>query len=272
MLEILQQLSIQEYLIYLGTGAIAGILAGLLGIGGGLFIVPVLLFVLPLSGVVSEHLMVIAVATSLATIVITSISSVRAHHKKGAVMWPIFWRLTPGILLGAWLGALVADWLSNIILTGFFGCAVIIIGLQMWLAKQPDQSSYQPGKLAFGASGTVIGMISAMIGIGGGSLTVPLLHYWRKPIVKAVATAAAGGLPIAVAGTLGFIFAGWGNSDLPDYSLGYVYLPAAGLIIISSSLFAPVGAHWAHRVPAQQLKKGFAVFLILVGIKVLLSL
>ncbi len=272
MLEFLQQLSIQEYLIYLGTGAVAGILAGLLGVGGGLFIVPVLLFVLPLTGINSEHLMVIAVATSLATIVITSISSVRAHHKRGAVQWPVFWQLTPGILVGAWLGALTADWLSNLVLTAFFGSAVILIGLQMWFARQPEQGHYQPGRLAFGGSGVIIGWISAMIGIGGGSLTVPLLHYWRKSMVQSVATAAAGGLPIAVAGTLGFIYAGWGNTELPELSLGYVYLPAAGLIIISSSLFAPLGAHWAHRVPAGKLKKGFAVFLILVGIKVLLGL
>ncbi|MBT8449840.1 MAG: sulfite exporter TauE/SafE family protein, partial [Gammaproteobacteria bacterium] len=221
---------------------------------------------------VSEHLMVIAVATSLATIVVTSISSVRAHHKRGAVQWPILWMLTPGILIGAWLGALTADWLSNVVLTGFFGSAVILIGLQMWLAKQPEQGQYEPGRLAYGGSGIFIGWVSAMIGIGGGSLTVPLLHYWRKPMVKAVATAAAGGLPIAMGGTLGFIYAGWGVSDLPAHSLGYVYLPAAGLIVVSSSLFAPLGAHWAHRVKAAQLKKGFAVFLILVGIKVLLSL
>ena len=261
-----------EYAIYLGTGAVAGILAGLLGVGGGLFIVPVLLFVLPISGVSSDSLMLIAVATSLATIVITSISSVRAHHKRGAVQWSIFWRLTPGIVLGAWLGAFVADWLSNLVLTAFFGCAVILIGIQMWFAKQPEQGNYQPGRIAYGSSGVVIGMISAMIGIGGGSLTVPLLHYWRKPIVKAVATAAAGGLPIALAGTLGFVYTGWQAPNLPTMSLGYVYLPAAGLILISSSLFAPLGAHWAHRVNATVLKKIFAVFLILVGIKVLLGL
>ena len=216
--------------------------------------------------------MLIAVATSLATIVITSISSVRAHHKRGAVLWPVFWQLTPGIVLGAWLGAFVADWLSNVVLTGFFGCAVILIGLQMWFARQPEQSSFHPGRVAYGGCGVVIGVVSAMIGIGGGSLTVPLLHHWRKTMVQAVATAAAGGLPIALAGTLGFIYAGWQTPDLPALSLGYVYLPAAGLIIISSSLFAPVGAAWAHRVNASQLKKGFAVFLILVGIKVLLSL
>jgi len=270
LIELIGQIQPVELLIYLATGAVAGILAGLLGVGGGLFIVPVLLLILPQVGIDSTHLLTIAIATSLATIVFTSISSVRAHHKKGAVIWNKFFWLSPGLVIGAWLGAFVADWLSKEHLTLFFGCAVILIGLQMFLGKQPERAS-SPKKAAYAIAGVFIGTVSSMIGIGGGSLSVPLLHHWNTSMVKAVATSAAGGLPIAMAGTIGFIVSGWNQENLPSLSSGYVYWPAAFGIVISSVFFAPIGAHWAHIVPAKKLKKFFAIFLVTIGIKVLIG-
>ena len=258
-----------QWLAFLATGAVAGTLAGLLGVGGGLFIVPVLLFILPITGINTPHLMALAVATSLATIIVTSISSIRAHHKRGAVNWSVFSWLTPGILVGAWAGAFVADWMTGTQLTLFFGVAVVIIGLQMFFGTKTTPHDEPKHKLLYYLSGSFIGLISAMIGIGGGSLTVPLLYYWKTPMVKAVATSAACGLPIAIAGTLGFIVAGWNEPQLPDDTFGYVYWPAVLGIITTSILFAPVGAHFAHTVDAVKLKKFFAIFLILVGIKLL---
>jgi uncharacterized membrane protein YfcA len=261
-----------EFLAFLATGAVAGILAGLLGVGGGLFIVPVLLFLLPLIGIHSTELITISVATSLATIVLTSISSVRAHHKRGAVKWRLFWWLTPGLVIGAWSGAFIADWLPAFQLTAFFGVAVILIGLQMFFSNKISQQEKAHKPVEYSLAGIFIGIISALIGIGGGSMTVPLLHYWRETMVKAVATSAACGLPIALASTAGFIVAGWNKPGLPEQTIGYVYWPAAVMIVISSFTFAPVGAKWAHQVNGQLLKKFFAVFLILVGIKVLSGL
>lgn len=260
-----------EILLYLVTGAFAGILAGLLGVGGGLFIVPVLLFLLPIAGIQSDYLMTICVATSLCTIVITSISSILAHQRHGAIIWPLFWKLCPGICTGAILGAVFADATSQQFLKNLFAISVILIALKMLLQIKPKTETRLPGPVPLTIAGTVIGCLSAMIGIGGGAMTVPVLNYWKTPITKAVATSAACGLPLAVAGTAGFIFTGL---DLPGhlpYSSGYVYWPAVLGIVSSSILFAPLGAKLAHRISAPSLSKLFAVFLLLVGGKVLVG-
>ena len=200
------ELSILEIGLFLTTGMIAGLLAGLLGVGGGLFIVPVLLFLLPVIGIESIQLMTICVATSLCTIVITSASSVVAHQKHRAILWPIFWRLFPGIILGALIGAFTADIVSQQLLRNLFGVSVILIALKMLFQFQPSNASKMPGRTGLIGSGTLIGCVSAMIGIGGGALTVPALSYWKIPMSHSVATSAACGLPLAIAGTIGFIF------------------------------------------------------------------
>ncbi len=257
-------------LLYLALGAFAGVMAGLLGVGGGLIIVPVLAWIFRGQQITETVIMHLAIGTSLATIVITSISSVRAHHGRGAVLWPVFWRLTPGIVLGAWLGAVVANALPSIVLGKVFAVFVLAMAAQMGFGAKPAPHRDLPSRPGMLAAGGVIGAVSAIVGIGGGSLTVPFLTWCNTSIRQAVATSAACGLPIALAGALGFIVTGWSNPDLPAWSLGYVYGPALIGIAIVSMLSAPLGARLAHTLPTETLKKVFAVFLTVVGIEMLL--
>jgi uncharacterized membrane protein YfcA len=262
---------VEAVIIYLLLGAFAGLVAGLLGVGGGLIIVPVLVFIFTGQGV-AEHLIVhLAVGTSLATIVFTSISSVRAHHQHGAVLWPAFWQLTPGIVIGAWLGALFADLLASDQLRRFFGVFELLVAIQMTFNVKPRPHRQLPGRAGMVGAGSVIGAISAIVGIGGGTMTVPFLVWCNVAMRKAVATSSACGLPIAVAGATGFIVTGWNAVDLPAYSSGYVYWPAFIGIVIASVLSAPLGARLAHRLPAAQLKRIFAVLLYILGLRMLLG-
>jgi uncharacterized membrane protein YfcA len=257
---------------YLLLGAVAGTLAGLLGVGGGLVIVPVLAFIFTYSDIGLPVLMQLAVGTSLATIVATSISSVRAHHQHGAVQWKIFLQLAPGIVVGALIGSLVADSLPTDTLRIIFAVFEIGVAIQMLLAIMPDAHRSLPRNVVMMLVGMVIGAVSAIVGIGGGTLTVPFLVYCGVNIRKAIATSAACGLPIAVAGTTGFVIAGWQEPGLPQWSFGYVYLPAFISIIISSMLFAPLGARLAHTLPIPMLKKIFAMLLVIIGTRLLFDL
>lgn len=253
-------------------GIVAGILAGLLGVGGGLVIVPVIVWIFgQRADFPSDYLLHIAIGTSLATIVITSISSIIAHHRRGAVRWDIVWRITPGLILGALLGALIADALPHQELKMFFAVFVLLAALKMLLNIDPPASHQLPKTLGLNSAGTVIGTVSAIVGIGGGTLTVPFLTWCNVPIRNAVATSSSCGLPIALAGAAGFIITGWGIETLPAWSLGYVYLPAFIAIVPTSMLFAPVGAKLAHTIPVKRLKQVFAVLLCVVGIKMLLE-
>lgn len=256
---------------YLLVGGIAGLLAGLLGIGGGLIIVPALIWLYLANGVDPSVVVHLAVGTSLATIIITSISSIRAHHKRGAVRWHLVVRLAPGIVLGAWLGAVIADMLQTWWLQRVFACFVILVGVQMALGAKTEAHRNLPGLPGMSVAGGLIGMISAIVGIGGGSMTVPFLNWCSVNMREAVATSAACGLPIALAGTLGFIVAGWSESALPAGSTGYIYWPAFLGIVASSYLFAPLGAKLAHSLPLPALKRVFAVLLFVVGGKMLLG-
>ncbi len=248
----------------------AGLLAGLLGVGGGLVIVPALLWLFVLQGLETPQLMQLAVGTSLASIVFTSLSSIYAHHQHRAVLWPTVWRLTPGILLGALLGALLADRLASEQLTLVFAIFEILVALQMLFGGGTKTAQRVVSRWLMNLAGVFIGAFSALIGIGGGTLTVPFLSAINTPIRQAVATSAACGLPIALAGAVGFIVIGWGHSQLPAGSWGYLYPPALLGIVISSVLFAPLGARLAHRLPTVLLKRFFAGFLLLVGMKLLL--
>lgn len=253
--------------VYLLLGAFAGVAAGLFGIGGGLLIVPVLIFSFELQGVPTAVLTHMAVATSLATIVMTSISSVRAHHRRGAVRWELFRPLCAGILLGAVLGVNTAMQLPGSVLQLMIGIFVLLVALQMALNLSPSAGDAKPSGVELGAAGGGIGWASAIFGIGGGALTVPYLSWRRVPMQQAVATSAACGLPIAVVGAITNIGVGWGNEQLPHWSLGYVYLPAFVGIIVTSSLTAPIGARLAHSLPQAKLKKVFALFLLLVSLR-----
>lgn len=258
-------------LLYLALGAFAGVMAGMLGVGGGLIIVPVLAWIFGRQQVSDALIMHLAIGTSLASIVVTSISSIRAHHQRGAVLWPAFWRLTPGIVIGAWLGAAVADVLSSAALTKIFAVFVLMVAAQMAFGAKPAPQRELPKPTGMTITGAVIGMVSAIVGIGGGSLTVPFLSWCNIPIRQAVATSAACGLPIALAGALGFIVTGLNAPHLPAWSLGYVYGPALVGVASASMLTAPLGAKLAHTLPTNSLKKVFAVFLAAVGSKMLLG-
>ncbi len=257
--------------LYLATGAVAGILAGLLGVGGGLIIVPALVFIFAAQGLPDAIVMHMALGTSLATIVMTSTSSVRAHHKRGAVLWQVVWHLTPGIVVGTLMGAMLVDMLSGEMLKRIFGIFALLIALQMGLSAKPAPHRRLPGRSGMGLAGCIIGGVSAIVGIGGGSLTVPFLTWCRVGVHNAVATSSACGLPIALAGSLGFIIIGWNETALPAFSSGYIYWPAMAGIATASVLFAPLGAKLAHALPADTLKKFFAIFLALLGVRMLLG-
>jgi len=261
----------EYYLLYLLLGIVAGVAAGLLGIGGGLIIVPVLVFIFQQQQFSGEVIVHLAVGTSLATIVLTSISSVRSHHRHGAVLWPVFGRLVPGIIVGALLGAAIADEMPTRVLKWVFAVFELTVATQMLLAYRPNPQRGLPGWPGLSLTGTLIGAVSAIVGIGGGTMTVPFLVWCNVAMRKAVATAAACGLPIAVAGAAGFIINGWAEPALPAYSSGYVYWPAFIGIVATSVLFAPLGARLAHRLPAAQLKRIFALLLYALGIRMLLG-
>lgn len=262
---------IQIIITYLGVGAFAGVLAGLLGVGGGIIIVPALAWSFHLQGMEDAVIMHLAIGTSHATIIVTSLSSVRAHHRRQAVLWPVFWRLTPGIILGAFLGVAIADAMPGATLQIVFGVFVLLVSIQMGFGAKPAPQRELPGAGGMLAAGGIIGTLSAIVGIGGGSLTVPLLTWCNTSIRNAVATSSACGLPIAVSSATGFIVAGLHKSGLPAWSLGYVYGPALLGIITASMFFAPVGARLAHTLPVVVLKRIFAGFLALVGVKMLIG-
>nr|VFK15122.1 MAG: Uncharacterized membrane protein YfcA [Candidatus Kentron sp. LPFa] len=253
-------------------GVVAGILAGLLGIGGGVVIVPVLFWILGANAEIpAVHLMHIALGTSLATIIITSLSSIHAHHKRGAVQWPIVRKLAPSLVIGTLLGAVIADALPSDGLRLFFAVFILLVSIRLGFDIQVSPHRQTPGKLGLGVAGLVIGKLSALVGIGGGTLTVPFLLWCNTPIRHAVATSAASGFPIAVAGTIGFMATGWQAADLPAWSSGYIYWPAFVAIAPVSLLFAPLGAKLAYTLPVNLLKRFFAVYLAVVGINMLLS-
>jgi uncharacterized membrane protein YfcA len=263
--------SVEAFLAYIACGLVAGLLAGLLGVGGGLVIVPVLTLIFMSQGFANEVIVHMAVGTSLATIILTSISSVRAHHLRQAVLWPVVWQLVPGIILGALLGAAIADAMPTSVLRNFFAIFEILVAVQMLTSLKPQAHRSLPGRAGMSVAGTTIGMISSIVGIGGGTLTVPFLVWCRVTIHQAIGTSSACGLPIALGGAIGFMLMGWDEVWLPEYSTGFVYWPAWLGIVSASVLAAPLGAALAHRLPAQRLKKGFAIFLLILAAVMLLS-
>lgn len=257
--------------VYLCCGAVAGILAGLLGVGGGIVIVPMLVTIFPMQGVPPQYVQQLALGTSLASICFTSISSMRAHNSRGAVNWKIFRQITPGILLGTFFGGLVATHMPTTFLKIFFVCFLFLVSLQMFSRYRPPATRNMPGALGTATAGGVIGLISSFVGIGGGSISVPYMSFCNVPIHTAVGTSAAIGFPIAVAGTLSYIIGGWGRPDLPAMTLGFVHLWALLGLATASYFVAPFGAKLAHSLPTDKLKRAFAVFLMLVAFRMLYS-
>lgn len=260
------QLEIQLVVELLVMGAIAGFLAGLLGIGGGMIMVPFMTMILTAKGFHEDVVVKMAVATSLATICFTSLSSVRAHHQRGAVLWPVVRLLSPGIVLGSLIGAQLAVAMPTQMLSLFFALFVAYSATQMLLDKKPKPSRTLPGKLAMLGMGHVIGLISSLVGAGGAFVSVPFMTWCNVKIHQAVATSAALGFPIALAGTLGYVWAGWSLPAMPEGAVGYLYLPGLLIIAMASMSTAPLGARTAHRMDIRPLKRAFAFVLYALAI------
>ena len=243
-------------------GACTGFLAGLLGIGGGMLLVPFLTFIFSQHGIAPGLAVKMAIATSMATILFTSVSSVRAHHQRGAVRWDLVRRLVPGILIGGLVsGAGVFSLLKGSALALFFAAFVGFSATQMLINRKPKPSRQMPGPVGAAAAGGLIGMVSGLVGAGGAFISVPFMTWCNVAMHNAVATSAALGFPIALANTVGYVIAGWHLPDTPPGALGYLMVPALVVIAAVSVLTAPLGARLAHALDTQQLKKVFAVLL-----------
>ena len=250
------------------TGLLAGFLAGYLGIGGGLVLVPVLSWIFSRDPAIAGMAVQMAVATSLATMLFTSMSSLLAHHRRGAILWSLVKNMLPGLLAGALLGSLIADRIGDAALATVFGVFALLVGLQMLRGAIEPGTRPLPGKIPVLATGLGIGTLSSLLGIGGGSMTVPWLLWRGQQVQKSIATAAACGYPIAVAGTLGFVLLGDNQTATP--TLGYVHLPALAGVALLSIVGAPLGVAAVHRSSPLLAKRFFAVFLLIVALKMLL--
>jgi uncharacterized membrane protein YfcA len=247
-------------------GLCTGFLAGLLGIGGGMVMVPFLTILLSGRGVAPDLAVKMAIATSMATIIFTSVSSVRAHQKRGAVRWDLVKGLAPGIVLGGTMASLgVFSLLKGTWLALFFAAFVSFSATQMFLDKKPAPTRQVPGRAGLWGAGGVIGFLSGLVGAGGGFVSVPFMTWCNVAIHNAVATSAALGFPIALANVVGYVISGQGLQNLPAHSLGYIWLPALGVIAVCSVLTAPLGARSAHKLPVKQLKRAFASILYLLA-------
>jgi uncharacterized protein len=247
--------------ILLLMGAGGGFAAGLLGIGGGMVLVPFITMIFTARGFPPAMVVHMAIATSLATIMFTSLSSVRAHHRHGAVQWRIVALLAPGIVLGSWLGPWIGKQMNTSALSLLFALFVAFSAVQMLRSRKPAAGRELPGTAGMFAAGGVIGTVAGLVGAGGGFISVPFMTWCNVRIHQAVATSAALGFPIALSGTLSNIYFGWGEPGLPRYSLGFVYLPALAVIVAASVTMAPFGARMAHRMDVAALRRAFAVVL-----------
>lgn len=260
---------LHDLLLYLLAGVGAGATAGLFGIGGGVVVVPMLLAVFALQGVDPGVAMHLAVGTSLATIVVTTFSSARSHYRQDSVDMEVFRALAGGVVAGAALGAVVASWLPGEVLQRIFGVFLIAVSLYMGFGRPPAPRTARPGTPGLLAAGGGIGSLSVMVGVGGGTMTVPYLTWRGLTMHRAVGTSAACALPLAACGAAVFVATGWSQPGLPGWATGYVYWPAFFGIVAASMLVAPAAARLAHRLPGRTLRRGFAVILVLVGLRLL---
>lgn len=257
---------VETVLIYLLLGALAGVVAGLLGVGGGIIIVPVLVWLFQAQGFGAGNIMQLALGTSLATIAITSISAVVAHHRLGSLDWRLVAWLTPGLVAGAALGALFADGVASTTLQRLFGLFEMAVALYLFFGAQVSGTKARPIAVPeLMVTGTVIGTVSALLGIGGGTMTVPYLTWRGRLMREAVAASSACGFPIALAGGAGYLLAGLDAPSLPPFATGYLYWPAFAGISCTSLLLAPLGARLAHGLPVAQLKRLFSLILLVIG-------
>jgi uncharacterized protein len=252
---------------YFGLGLAAGFVAGLLGVGGGLLMVPALSWAFMRQDFTPEYNIHLALATSLAVIIPTSLSSLRTHHAHGAVDWATVRRMLPGILIGTLAGGLAAARLPDTGLKIFFTVFLFYAATQMLFGFKPPASRQMPGMAGMTLAGGLIGVVSSWVGIGGGTLSVPFLTWCNAGLRRAIGTSSAIGLPIALGGSIGYMVSGLAIDGLPPASIGFVYLPALFAIALGTWLTAPYGARATHRLPVQQIKRIFAGLLYLLAVR-----
>jgi uncharacterized membrane protein YfcA len=256
---------------YLALGAFVGFFGGLLGIGGGALMVPVLVFIYTAKGFAPEHVVHLALGTGIATIIFTSASSVWSHHRRRSVNWGIFMKMMPGVAIGTFGGAYAAGWIDPRLLAAAFTLLIFGLAAQMMADTRPAASGTLPGPAVMATAGGVIGLLSSLSATGGAALTVSFLARGNVRIHEAIGTASALGWPLAVMGTLGYVLSGFGKPGLPEWGTGYVYLPALAWIAAASVALAPLGARVAHRTQARPLKRVFAVVMFLLAANMLVS-
>ena len=257
---------------YLAIGAAVGFLAGLLGIGGGMVLVPMLVFVFTAKGFPTEHLMHFALGTAMATVAFTSLSSVRAHHRHAGVDWAVARAMAPGIVAGSLVAALAAGFVPTRPLAVFFTAFMFYASAQMFFEPRTVPTRGLPGMAGLFSVGAGIGAVSSVLAAGGAFLSIPFLMRCNVPLRRAIGTAAANGFPIAVAGSIGYILHGLRMPDLPAGSLGFVYLPALALVVAASMPLAPLGARLAHRLPVRRLRVVFSLMLLALALRMLANL
>ncbi|MFW6277927.1 MAG: sulfite exporter TauE/SafE family protein [Halorhodospira sp.] len=260
-----------DWSIYLLTGALAGTAAGLFGIGGGMIIVPVLLLVFELRGIDPTVITHLAIGTSVATVVITTAGSARGHYRLGAVDTAAFLRLAAGMIPAAAAGSVIAGHLPGEVLQQVFGVFLLLVSLYMLSGWQPRQRATGHAYQGLAVPGAGVGLLSTMLGIGGGVITVPYLLWRGVAMHRAVGTSAATAVPLSLAGTLGYLVAGWGQPQLPAGATGYLYWPAFLGVATASLGASSLAAHLAHRIPARRLRRLFSAVLLLVALRLLLS-
>jgi uncharacterized protein len=257
---------------YLAAGCAAGFCSGLLGISGGLIVVPVLAALFAAQHIAEPLVMPLALGTSLASIVFTALSGMRAHHARGAVNWPLVRQMAPGLVFGAALGGVLSTQISSSVLKVFFLAFAVAAATQMLLAQQPRAVQELPRRAPLFATSSAIASISSLVGCGGSSLAVPFMTRCSVPLRSAIGSASAFGLPVALAGTAVYMLNGWDKAGLPPLTLGFVHVPAVLAITVGSALAVPLGAALSHRIPVAALKKCFAFMLYAVAAKMLIGL
>jgi len=262
---------VEWWLGYAAIGAAVGFFAGMLGIGGGAIMVPLLVMLFEAQGLPKSHILHLAVGTGMATILFTSVASVRAHAARGAIRWDIAGKITPGILLGGVFGSWIASFIPTAAFAAIFTAVIYLAATNMLLDRKPKPSRQPPGFAGMFVFGFVVSAVSAFTAIGGAFMTVPFMLWCNVPLLQAIGTAAAIGFPIALSGTVGFVATGLRETGLPAYSVGFVYLPALAGIVVSSMLMAPVGAAAAHRLPTLWLRRIFAVLFYVMATRMLLT-
>ena len=256
---------------YAVTGALVGFLAGLLGIGGGMTLVPILAALFTAQMLTVDHNVHLALATAMASAAFTSSASVREHHKHGAVDWSIVKRMVPGMMTGSLLSTFASGWISQRSLAIAFAVIVYVAATQMLLGRKPKAARSLPGPGPMFAIGAAIGVLSGLVSAGGTFLIMPVMLYCGVAMHTAIGTGAAIGIPVTVIGTLGYIAAGWRVADLPEYHLGFVFLPALAALVAGSIFTAPMGARLAHKLPVATLKRIFALLMYVLATKMVVS-